>query len=192
MRLKIYLAGPDVFLPDALEVGRAKQALCRDFGFEGLFPLDQGTDVAGDPERIFHGNCRMMAAAYCGLANLSPFRGPGADGGTAFEVGYMHALGRPVFGYAGVAADYAARTAAAFGPLRCDESGLRDRDGLLVEDFGLFDNLMLPSAIEASGGELVVQAGGDGPALAAMAAFRACLERLAARLTRGDARPDRP
>lgn len=37
---KIYLAGPDVFEKDALEVGKVLKALCNEFGFEGLFPLD--------------------------------------------------------------------------------------------------------------------------------------------------------
>ena len=33
------------------------------------------------------------------VANLTPFRGVSADAGTAFEVGFMRALGRPVLGY---------------------------------------------------------------------------------------------
>lgn len=39
MNRKIYLAGPEVFHPDAAARGRQKQALCREYGFEGLFPL---------------------------------------------------------------------------------------------------------------------------------------------------------
>src|SRR5258708_1028231 len=35
-----YLAGPEVFLPDAAEIGRRKKELCRRHGFEGLYPLD--------------------------------------------------------------------------------------------------------------------------------------------------------
>ena len=33
------------------------------------------------------------------IANLTPFRGVSMDSGTAFEVGFMRALGRPVLGY---------------------------------------------------------------------------------------------
>jgi nucleoside 2-deoxyribosyltransferase len=38
--MKIYLAGPDVFLPDAVDVGRRKVALCSRDGLIGLYPLD--------------------------------------------------------------------------------------------------------------------------------------------------------
>ena len=37
---KIYLAGPDVFLSNAIEVGNRKKKLCSQAGFTGLFPLD--------------------------------------------------------------------------------------------------------------------------------------------------------
>ena len=33
------------------------------------------------------------------LANLEPFRGSEPDSGTAFEVGYALALGKPVYAY---------------------------------------------------------------------------------------------
>ena len=48
--LKIYLAGPEVFLPHAIEIGQRKKALCRQYGFEGLFPFDNEV-VAGPDER---------------------------------------------------------------------------------------------------------------------------------------------
>ena len=34
--MKIYLAGPDVFLPDAVEIGRQKVAICERYGLTGL------------------------------------------------------------------------------------------------------------------------------------------------------------
>ena len=36
----IYLAGPDVFRPDAEAHGEMLKALCAEFGFLGLYPLD--------------------------------------------------------------------------------------------------------------------------------------------------------
>ncbi|PKG14950.1 nucleoside 2-deoxyribosyltransferase, partial [Pseudomonas aeruginosa] len=36
----IYLAGPDVFRPDAEAHGETLKALCAEFGFVGLYPLD--------------------------------------------------------------------------------------------------------------------------------------------------------
>jgi nucleoside 2-deoxyribosyltransferase len=34
--MKIYLAGPDVFLPDAIEIGRLKVDICARHGLTGL------------------------------------------------------------------------------------------------------------------------------------------------------------
>ena len=44
--MKIYLAGPDVFLPDAVEIGRRKSAICARHGLSGLYPLDNAIDLA--------------------------------------------------------------------------------------------------------------------------------------------------
>ncbi len=88
--MKIYLAGPDVFLSDAVAFGRRKVELCRQYGLTGLYPLDNVDDAAGDVSlRIFRGNEAMMAEADAIIANLTPFRGPGADPGTVYELGYM-------------------------------------------------------------------------------------------------------
>jgi Nucleoside 2-deoxyribosyltransferase len=38
---KVYLAGPEVFLRNATEVGDRKKALCEAHGLEGLFPYRQ-------------------------------------------------------------------------------------------------------------------------------------------------------
>ena len=45
-RKHIYLAGPDVFWPNAAEAGAAKAELCREFGFSGHFPLDTALELA--------------------------------------------------------------------------------------------------------------------------------------------------
>src|SRR5258708_4850120 len=81
---KIYLAGPDVFLPDAIDIGRRKVAICAQHGLTGLYPLDNEVDrSAGEvPLNIFKGCEAMMDAADAIIANLTPFRGPGADPGT--------------------------------------------------------------------------------------------------------------
>jgi len=39
-RPKLYLAGPEVFLPEAIEIGRIKKDLCARYGIEGLYPFD--------------------------------------------------------------------------------------------------------------------------------------------------------
>lgn len=37
---RVYLAGFDVFRADALAHGERLKALCREYGFEGCYPLD--------------------------------------------------------------------------------------------------------------------------------------------------------
>jgi nucleoside 2-deoxyribosyltransferase len=188
MTQRIYLAGPDVFLADASDIGRRKQAICAEFGFEGLFPLDKDPKAAGDAATIFRANCALMRKADIGLFNLTPFRGPSADAGTIFELGYMTALGKPVHGYSAAPAAYRARIAAAAGA----GIALRDAEGYEIEDFGLADNLMIVRAIIETGGELAAieetTGTGDAPPLAAFRAFRACLESLSRRSDLGKAK----
>lgn len=149
----VYLAGPEVFLPDALDIGAAKKAICACHGLEGLFPLDNALDLSGlsppDAGRaIFRANVALMQRADAVIANLSPFRGPGCDPGTAFEVGFMHALGKPVFAYANTALDHARRVEDFHGGQveRRADGRLFDPEGLEIENFGLIDNLMLDGA----------------------------------------------
>jgi len=91
------------------------------------------------------------------IANLTPFRGASADVGTVYEVGFARARGLPVYGYATVSEPFLARTLAVLGAAaQPDADGSwRDGDGLLVEQFGLFDNLMIEGGITESGGALL-------------------------------------
>jgi nucleoside 2-deoxyribosyltransferase len=176
----VYLAGPEVFLPDAVEIGRRKQALCATYGFEGLYPLDNEiptTAAERIDKLIYDANTAMMQRADFCICNLTPFRGPGADAGTVFELGLMVGLRKKVFAYTNDAADYVHRVES-FAP--GSGQNLRDRHGLSVEDFGNFDNLMLEWAVRDSSGHPVVRHA----ALAAdlyrdLAGFEQCL-RLAA------------
>jgi nucleoside 2-deoxyribosyltransferase len=178
----VYLAGPEVFLPDAAAVGRHKKVLCEAHGLVGLFPLDNDIAAAGTgipPDRaIFRLNLAMMRRADAGIFNLSPFRGPGADAGTVFELGLMHGLGKPVFGYTNAGGTLLERTP---GAVRDAATGVwRDPDGLLIEDFGNADNLMLDACLADAGAPLVRAERSCG--LANLAGFEACLRLAAARL----------
>src|SRR5215510_3144287 len=106
---KIYLAGPEVFLAEAIEVARRKKELCAAYGFEGMFPLDNEIAEAagGEPidRLIYRANAAMIRRADLGICNLTPFRGPSADAGTVFELGMLVGLGKPVFGYTNVTTD---------------------------------------------------------------------------------------
>ncbi|MEM9168751.1 MAG: nucleoside 2-deoxyribosyltransferase [Pseudomonadota bacterium] len=174
-KLRVYLAGPEVFLPDAIDIGRRKKALCAQFGLDGLFPLDNDVPIDAlaphaAARRIYDGNIAMLRACDAVIANLTPFRGPGVDDGTAFEVGFAAALGTPVMGYSNVYGTLAAKAAAASVVATTGEDGARDADGLLVEDFALPANLMLACAADA-----------DQPSIDRNAAF-----------FEGDAAPDGP
>src|SRR6476620_11538350 len=83
--------------------GKLKQDICRQHGLEGLFPLDGSPPGdAGEPlsRRIFRANTALMDQADVIIANLTPFRGPSADAGTVYELGYMLGKGdRLCLGY---------------------------------------------------------------------------------------------
>lgn len=191
MALRVYLAGPDVFLANAVEVGTRKRELCRQFGFEGLFPLEQ--DEAGEPDamEIFRANCARMRKADLGMFNLTPFRGPSADAGTVFELGFLFAQGKRVYGYANGPAVYAERVEAYAGPLVVRDGRRWDRDGFEVEEFALSDNLMIEGAIREAGGTVILveeqaaeavagkRMSNTDQRLAAFAAFEACLKVVA-------------
>ena len=181
----LYLAGPEVFLADAAAIGARKKALCAEAGFEGLFPLDQVVPGGAPREvgmAIWRGNRAMMARADGIIANLSPFRGPGADGGTVLELGLMAGLGRGLFGYTHDVREYGERVLAGSRqgsalavtppptPPARGGGKILDTDGLEVEAFGMADNLMIEGVL---GGSLVRVAAED--PWRSMEGFERCL-----------------
>lgn len=101
---RIYLAGFDVFRPGAVAYGEHLKALCREHGFVGIYPLDGDVPPSLTPNEkarwIYRANIDALTGVDAVMANLNEFRGPGeADSGTAFEVGFASALGKPVWGY---------------------------------------------------------------------------------------------
>jgi nucleoside 2-deoxyribosyltransferase len=140
----LYLAGFDVFRPDAVAYGDTLKAMCRHYGFEGLYPLDNAgpADLRDRAlaEWIYQSNVALIQRADGVLANLNPFRGAEPDSGTAFEVGYAVALGKPVWAYTSQAGSIVDQAAVAKS-----QDGTRHVDacGYTVEDFGMNLNLML-------------------------------------------------
>ena len=171
-----YLAGPDVFLPNAVEHARAKIAICRHYGIDGRAPLDEdanGAPALTDEEawRLIYGkDIAMMEACDAVIANLTPFRGASADSGTLIEVGWFLGRGRAVFGYSNTATGFAERSrrqaAAVADPL----------PGLAVEGFGLPDNLMIQGAAMQGGGRgVVLPPDGVDRAFDALDVFESCV-----------------
>jgi nucleoside 2-deoxyribosyltransferase len=147
--VKVYLAGPDVFLPAPMAAATAKQAICQKYGFTGLFPLDTTLDLTAlSPFEagiaIYNSNIALMNQCDLIIAHMTPFRGYSMDVGTAFEMGYMAAQGKPVFGYSNDGRFYTDRVPEITPGL--------DEDGQSIESFEMHDNLMLEGAIQTSGG----------------------------------------
>lgn len=143
MAYKLYLAGPDVFAPDADLRFAAMREACRAAGFEPLTPVDnappenlQGRALAAV---IKQANVDLIRRCDAVVANVSPFRGPNMDPGTAWEIGFAEALGKPVVLWTEAKALLADRTRAGFS----GSDGKTDPQGWMVEDFGLAENLMI-------------------------------------------------
>lgn len=151
---KVYLAGPEVFLPDAVEIGSAKKALCQRYGFEGLFPLDNKVDLTkpGADRVIYRGNIALIEEAALGIFNLTPFRGLSADPGTVFELGVFIGQGKPIFAYSNSADDLLTRFKRSDDAVLEEATGAwADRFGMSVEDFGNADNLMIDACLAEQG-----------------------------------------
>lgn len=98
-RPRVYLAGPDVFRPDAAQHFAMLRAICDTLGLEALSPFDESAPVDISAQAIYENNMRLLRSAQGVIANLAPFRGAEPDSGTVFEVGVAAAMGIPVAVY---------------------------------------------------------------------------------------------
>jgi nucleoside 2-deoxyribosyltransferase len=178
---KVYLAGPSVFELNRAEIFDRRKQLCAEMGFEGIAPIDSGpesnlpstglVDAILEAKQIRKNNIRKIRSCDAIIADITPFRGPGADDGTAWEMGFGEALGKIVLAYSEqVGISYATQVRIRIGARAFTELNdeLVDANGFKVENFTLPANLML-----ASGSEEVLPS------------FEAALARLKARF-RGD------
>jgi nucleoside 2-deoxyribosyltransferase len=167
---RIYLAGPMVFEPDPAAIFDQMKAICARHGLDGVSPMDGQVGLQGYPPgktlatAIVRADIALMHAMDAGLFCLDGFRrSPEMDPGTAFEIGYMHALGKPLAGWTRDTSLYPARvarffagvfglglTAAAAGGGASGDA--RDPDGILVHSEGCYQNAMAEIAIDLSGG----------------------------------------
>ena len=142
---RIYLAGPDVFRPDAAAHGQRLVALCADYGFTGVFPLNATLPKLATPQdvaaHIYQANIAHIESCDAVLANLDFFRGAEPDSGTCFEVGYAVARAKPVVGYVAEGGTFAQRIRQRHP--QAVEDAEHDVDGWTLEEFGLPLNLML-------------------------------------------------
>jgi nucleoside 2-deoxyribosyltransferase len=169
---RIYLAGPMVFEPDPDSFFAPMKAICARHGLEGVSPLDNQVELAGHAPgkplalAIVTADIALMHSLDAGIFCLDGFRrSPEMDPGTAFEIGYMHALGKPLVGWTRDPLLYPDRVAAFFstvfgqalkqtapGAAGATSGVLRDPDGILVHSEGCYQNAMAAMGIERSGG----------------------------------------
>jgi nucleoside 2-deoxyribosyltransferase len=145
---RAYLAGPTVFAPDFAAQAKRLKALCAEHGIEGVISEVslEGLEFSSKAEiarYIFEANMALLRSCDLVIADLTPFRGPHADDGTAFELGAAYVLAKPIFAYSAEL-----RPLAACIPARAAGERLVDAAGWQVEDFGLPHNLMLAASIE--------------------------------------------
>lgn len=178
---RIYLAGPEVFFPAAEHkaIVAEKKRLLREYGFEGVDPLDTElvfSDDESKPDRghrIYRANRELMDSCDAMIANLTPFRGISADPGTVYEVGYMASQGKTAFGFSLDSRQYRER------------AGSTDQDelGHTIEDFELSDNLMIEGGLCESGGQLFVAEQPGEHRFFSSDLFRRCVHSLSQTLT---------
>lgn len=159
-RPQVFLAGPDVFFPDAMQRAASMKAALAARGMDGLFPLDSefGEEVFADPKKlglaIARANEALMRKADIVLANIQPWRGVEADDGTSYEIGFMAALGKIIVLYTRDRRPFAERVVTDVyrgGVVQQGQFKRGARDGMMIEDFeGFADNLMLINAAVAS------------------------------------------
>jgi nucleoside 2-deoxyribosyltransferase len=186
MPLKLYIAGPEVFLVNAREVMKRKTALCHAYGFEAICPGD--LDIPPSPTKKGFGLAisrvdeEMMNSADGVIANLTPFRGIAADVGTCFELGYMCAQGKLVAAYTNVAEGHYERILAYYDGkvTEAADGHTRGPDGLSVEDFDMIDNLMMHGGVERRGGHIAIHKAAPDALYTDLTAFEECLKALAA------------
>jgi nucleoside 2-deoxyribosyltransferase len=174
LEIHAYLAGPDVFFPNARDIGRQKRAYLQTLGVIGHFPLDNEAppDLLKNPAHairfIGDANEKMMLDCCLDgrigliLANMSPFHGPSMDVGTAFEVGFMSALSYKrnviIIGYTSDKRSFEERVAEEIygGWINITHKGgiPHGPDGTMIEAFGGADNLMITNAIVRTGGDI--------------------------------------
>lgn len=180
---KVYIAGPEVFLPNGFAQMKRKGEMALEQGFFPSTMAENDLDPNGVSAfqfgcQISAANEKMMREADFCIANLTPFRGISADIGTGYEVGFMIALGKPVFGYTNTGKLYYERLLQDYYGGKADkdaEGVLRGADGLMIEDHGMVDNLMFDGGISAIGGKLVRRDVPSEAMLTDLGAYEECL-----------------
>jgi nucleoside 2-deoxyribosyltransferase len=186
MAAKVYLAGPEVFFPNARELIARKHAMLAEFGLlpsarQGEFLTWTESSPGEIGLEISRHNEQLIEEADLLIANITPFRSISADPGTVYELGYMCALGGAVYAYSNDARDYAERAALhpALAPTGYAADGrLRAQDETAIEAHGFAENLMIDGGILRRAGAVIRHPARPESLWTDLAGFRACLEHI--------------
>src|SRR3954470_16323370 len=171
MTVTAYLAGPDVFLPDAVAHAARKVAICAKHGLRGLPPLNEDLETGVQTmqqetwQAIYAKDIGMMERSDIIIANLTPFGGASADAGTLIEVGWFLGKGKPIFGYSNASESFEQRMRRQLG---------EGYAGLSFEGLQLPDNLMIVGAVSSGGYPIFVPSDGEARGIDALDVFEAC------------------
>ncbi len=145
-----YLAGPDVFLPNAVAHAARKVEICRRYGLRACPPLNEDVETAAKVldvwQAIYEKDIAMMERCDIIIANLTPFGGASADAGNTSE-------------------SFEKRMRRQFGEGHAD---------LGIEGFHLPDNLMIVGAVHSGGYPIFIPGDGEARSLDALDVFEAC------------------
>lgn len=146
---KVYLAGPQVFLPDAEKWYSDAKALCLENGLEALTPFNNKLHTARD---IFRYNREQILSAHYIIADVNPFRGTEPDSGTVWEIGFAYARGKYIIAHQNSVKTVRDKTLEFFD---LDDGDIREimPDGMAVEDLGGYVNLMIGMAGQMVAGD---------------------------------------
>lgn len=152
---KIYIAGPDVFFENSIQIGKTKKDLCLKYGFEGIYPLDllpedlfSNKYTSSQQAKIIKNAC-VKGIKDCDIliANMTPFRGVSMDVGTANEIGLAHMIDKDIYGYSLNSKSYLEKLNET-NNISMSEKSLHgetfyDNDKSVIENFDKIDNCMV-------------------------------------------------
>lgn len=153
MQPKVYIAGPEVFLPNAKEHAAMQRELCHTYNCIPLHPADNSLHLENSnyetATQIYLGNIKQIKDCDIVIANCNPFRSPCViDDGTAYELGFGNALGKISYGYITKLEPLAEKTKRHFSTI--------DPEGYLVfDDFTTSINLMMQCGMTETRGRLI-------------------------------------
>src|ERR1700682_4326447 len=174
MTATAYLAGPDVFLPNAVAHAARKVEICQRYGLRACPPLNQDVETGARAldvwQAIYEKDIAMMERCDIIIANLTPFGGASADAGTLIEVGWFLGKGRPIFGYSNSSESFELRMRRQLGEAHADFG---------IEGFHLPDNLMIVGAVQSGGYPIFIPNDDKARGIGALDVFESCVEAAA-------------